>query len=449
MHCDKRLKIAVVGSGVSGLSAAWLLSKRHEVTLYEESDRIGGHANTVSVCVEGRQIPVDTGFIVFNRKTYPNFVALLDFLGVETQPSDMSFAVSMEDGAFEYSGSGLRGLFGQVRNAGRLRFWSMIADLVRFYRYAAADPIISDDPDLTLGDYLRLRRYGRPFREDHLLPMASAIWSAPVSQILSYPAAAFIRFNENHGLLQIKNRPAWETVAGGSRVYVDKLAASLARGVRLGQGGRKIRRFRRYVTVEDAAGEEAYDHVVVATGADQALRLLCDPTQEERSLLGAFNYSSNLAVLHCDESFMPKRRRVWSSWNYIQVDRAAHERCCVTYWMNTLQQIESVKPLFLTLNPVRPPRAGTLLRTEVYHHPVFNRRAIAAQNELWSLQGVRKTWFCGSYFGSGFHEDGLQAGLAVAERLGGVRRPWKVPNESSRIVLGPASIERALSGQNA
>jgi len=446
MPTDIRLKVAIVGTGISGLSTAWLLSQRHDVTVYERADRIGGHSNTILASVGRRSIPVDTGFIVFNRRTYPNLVALFEWLKVPTQASNMSFGVSMDDGALEYSGSGISGVFGQPRNLIRPRFWSMLADLLRFYRQAPIDSNLVDAENFSLGDYLKMRKYGEAFRDDHLLPMASAIWSASPSEMLSYPTAAFIRFHDNHGLLQLKHRPEWETVVGGSRNYVDRLTDTFAHRIRLDTGVREVRRMNNEVVVTDSRGRsERYDHVVMASHADQSLKMLSDPSPKERNLLGAFRYSRNLAVLHTDDTFMPKRRAVWSSWNYVGSRGAVRDGVCVTYWMNRLQNIESEKPLLVTLNPTRPPRAGTLLYSEVYDHPLFDAKAIAAQQRLWLLQGDRNTWYCGAYFGAGFHEDGLQAGLAVAEQLGDVRRPWQVPNESGRIVLTVKTTEASAS----
>jgi hypothetical protein len=412
------------------------------VTIYERADRVGGHSNTILASVGGRSIPVDTGFIVFNRQTYPNLVALLEHLHVRTEVSDMSFAVSLDNGALEYSGSGLAGVFGQPGNLLRPRFWSMLSDLVRFYRQAPLDQDLIDTQEITLGDYLERGRYGEAFRDHHVLPMASAIWSAPPAEMLSYPAGSFIRFHNNHGLLQLKNRPAWETVVGGSRRYVAQLVASFADRIKLDTAAINVRRTEHGPIVTDSSGRaERYDHVVMATHADQALAALADPSASERELLGAFRYSRNLAVLHSDASFMPKRRRVWSSWNYIGTRAAARDGACVTYWMNRLQNLAIDTQLFVTLNPARPPRGGTLLHSETYEHPIFDAKAIAAQQNLWLLQGARNTWFCGAHFGAGFHEDGLQAGLAVAEELGGLRRPWNVSNESARIVLAARRAE--------
>jgi uncharacterized protein len=432
-----RLKIAVVGTGIAGLSAAWLLSRRHNVTVYERAERTGGHSNTVLAEIDGRQIAVDTGFIVFNRRTYPNLTALFEFLKVPTQTSDMSFAVSLDGGALEYAGgSGLAGLLGQPSNLLRPRFWSMLSDLVRFYRNGPRDIRQVEDEQTSLGRYLDDQGYGAAFRDDHLLPMAAAIWSAAPADMLSYPAASFVQFHDNHGLLQLRNRPAWQTVAGGSRTYVERMIVGFDDRIRLDTGVRSVRRIDGHVLVTDTKGRtEQFDHVVMACHADQARGALSDPTARERALLGTFRYSRNLAVLHTDESLMPKRRAVWSSWNYIGARGSADTGVCVTYWMNRLQKLKSPRPLFVTLNPPRPPRTGTLLHSEIYEHPIFDEKAMSAQRKLWLLQGERNTWFCGAYFGAGFHEDGLQSGLAVAEQLGGLRRPWQVPNESGRIVL--------------
>jgi len=436
MRPSRRLKIAIVGTGISGLSAAWLLSQRHDVTVYERGDRVGGHSNTVLAKVDGLRLPVDTGFIVFNRKTYPNLTALFDLLEVPTERSNMSFAVSLDDGALEYSGSGLSGLFGQPLNILRPRFWSMLLDVLRFYRQAPQDVAGPGDHQMTLGEYLAHGRYGAPFRDDHLLPMASAIWSAAPKAMLDYPAAAFIRFHDNHGLLQVRNRPDWETVVGGSQSYVKRLCASFADRIRLNAGVRDVRRMSGRVIATDVHGNlETFDHVVMASHADETLAALADPSPSEHRLLGSFRYSRNLAVLHTDDSLMPKRHAVWSSWNYIGLRADTCDAVCVTYWMNRLQNLGTKTPVFVTLNPPRPPHAGTLLHSEVYDHPIFDAKAMDAQRRLWLLQGERNTWFCGAYFGAGFHEDGLQAGLAVAEQLGGLQRPWQVPNESGRIVL--------------
>jgi len=425
------LKIAVVGSGVAALSSAWLLSQRHKVTVYEQAERLGGHSNTVTAATTQGEVPVDTGFICFNDATYPNLIALFDHLGVKSRATDMSFAVSLEQGRFEYAAPGL---FAQRRNLVRPRFWSMLGEIMRFYRQAPLDLAGMTDPQLTLGDYLKREGFSEAFRDDHLLPMAAAIWSSPAHTLMDYPAEAFIRFCGNHGLLQLVDRPLWRTVEGGSRVYVEHLARSLS-DVRLARGVTAVRRVEQGVVVHDSqGGAERFDHVVIGAHADQALSMLAEPTARESELLGAFRYSRNLTVLHTDAGLMPRRRRAWASWNYIGADGGL----CVTYWMNRLQGLQG-QDLFVTLNPPRPPRQGSLLRSELYDHPIFDQAAIQAQKQLWSLQGQAGVWFCGAHFGAGFHEDGLQSGLAVAEQLGGVRRPWTVENESGRIHLPPPS----------
>lgn len=427
------LRIAVVGSGISGLSAAWLLARRHDVTLFEQADRLGGHSNTVVVGPTGDRIAVDTGFIVFNPETYPNLVALFEYLGVATCETEMSFAVSRHHGRLEYAGTGLSSLFAQPQNLLRPGFWSMLRDLRRFYATCVADLEGRNGRPETLGAYLARNGYGVRFRDDHLLPMAAAIWSASPDAMLDYPAAAFIRFFENHGLLKLRERPRWHTVVGGSRQYVRKLTEPLKRGIRRGARVVNVTRDARGGVLKTSDGTTSrFDHVVLAVHANEALGLLNDATEHERHLLGAFRYTHNRAFLHSDTSLMPARRAVWSSWNFVERDRPF-----VTYWMNRLQPIASQVPLFVTLNPCPLPVAGSVLHTEDYAHPIFDDRALAAQKDLWSLQGTRRTWYCGAYFGAGFHEDGLQAGLAVAEDLGGVRRPWRVPNESGRISRGP------------
>ncbi|HEX8470270.1 MAG TPA: FAD-dependent oxidoreductase [Brevundimonas sp.] len=437
-----RRHIAVVGSGVSGLSAAWLLSQAHDVTLYEPGERLGGHAHTIDVPTPDGIVPVDTGFIVFNEPNYPNFTALLNYLDVPSKPAHMSFAVSMNDGGFEYSSHGAKGLFAQKRNLASPKFWRMLLDLKRFHRTAEADLCDLDVSLCSLGDYLNKGRYGAAFRDKHLLPQAAAIWSSSSCKMADYPAAAFIRFYRNHRLLEVDLKPNWKTVDAGSRAYIDALAREF-RGRIVSDAVARVERLPGQVTIHTASGKsETFDGVVLATHSDQALALLDQPTADETRLLGAICYSKNRVVMHRDPKLMPKRRAVWAAWNYVGAGKkgggkaaeASEDHPSVTYWMNLLQGLPGA-PVFVTLNPEAEPAPATIIVDQEFDHPIFNSAALTAQQELWSLQGVQNTWFAGAWFGSGFHEDGLQVGLAVAEAIGGVKRPWSVENESGRIPL--------------
>ena len=431
-----RQRIAVIGAGVSGLSCAWALSRDHDVVLYEAERRLGGHANTSEVAWGGGTIAVDTGFIVYNEPTYPNLTALFAHIGIATAPTDMSFSVSLDRGAYEYAGKDLRGLFAQPSNMLRVRFWSMMRDLLRFYREAPRD--LSTLGDQSLGDYLARNAYGEAFLRDHLYPMAGAIWSMPADEVCTFPAAAFIRFFENHGLLKLAKRPTWRTVVGGSRAYVRRLVESIPQ-IRAGAPVRRVRRQGDGVEVQDARGADRFDQVVIAVHPDAALAMLDAPSEAERRLLGAFRYAPNVAWLHSDPSLMPRRKPAWAAWNYLAEGNGGGA-LAVSYWMNLLQPLGPGPELFVTLNPPRPPRGDLVHAQETYRHPQFDGVAMAAQKELWSLQGADRLWYCGAYFGSGFHEDGLQAGLAVAEQLGGATRPWRVDNESGRIFVTPAAL---------
>ncbi len=441
MQSLKRKRIAVIGGGISGLSSAWLLSQNNEVVLYERDGRLGGHSNTVDVQTSDGVIPVDTGFIVFNEWTYPNLVALFDHLKVPTLATDMSFGVSADDGRFEYSGGTLAGLIGQFSNIFRPRFWRMLQEVNRFYSSAPEKLLKGEFAGKTLGDVLNDGNYSDAFQRDHLLPMAAAIWSGTVEGMRDYPAASFARFFVNHGLFNYTDRPQWRTVKGGSRVYVEKISQAFES--RIGAGVRNITRTADGTEITDKAGhKDTFDAVVMASHADNTLAMLSDADEMERHLLSPFKYQKNLAVLHNDVKLMPKRRRVWSSWNYLArptQDANLHNdmNVCVTYWMNNLQHLDERHPLFVTLNPVQPADPDCVFQTFEYDHPLFDKNTDAAQQELWQLQGHRNTWYCGSYFGAGFHEDGLQSGLWAAESAGGMRRPWTVESESGRIHLGP------------
>jgi predicted NAD/FAD-binding protein len=446
------LKIAVIGSGISGLSCAWLLQGRHDVTVYEADGRIGGHSHTVEAAAGADAVPVDTGFIVYNEANYPNLTALFQHLGVATQHAEMSFGVSLDGGALEYGSAHPGALLAQPSNLFKPRFWAMIKDLVRFYREAPLALAALEREPLTLGELLDRGGYGEAFQHDHLLPQVGAIWSTSPAGARDYPAAALIRFFTNHGLLNLTTRPQWRTVTGGSRAYVAKLTAPFADRIRRDAGVVQVRRpMAGGVEVRDAqGGVERFDRVVIATHADQALAMLDAPTAQEQAILGAFRYSSNLAVLHSDTALMPRRRAAWSGWNHIG-RRDEPDGFCVTYWMNLLQTLPRRRNLFVTLNPRQAPDPAKVIGSYMYDHPLFDTAALNAQRRLWSLQGQGGVWYCGAHFGAGFHEDGLQSGLAAAEHLSAdqatpVRRPWSVADESGRIhITAPLELPEGLA----
>ncbi|CAN5861667.1 NAD/FAD-binding protein [soil metagenome] len=424
------MKVAVVGAGVAGLGAAWLLSKQHDVVVYEREDRFGGHSCTVDAPARSGHQPVDVGFIVFNERNYPNLVALLDHLGVATENSDMSFAVSLDRGRFEY-GSSFASYFAQRRNVVRPSFLRMTHDILRFNRLAPQLLERSEDLDFTIGDFVDEAGFGAAFRDRYLVPMAACIWSTPIGRMLDYPAQTFVRFFNNHGLLTVGSQLSWRTVSGGSRSYVDRIVTPLRQRARLGTPASAVRRDVDGAHVRDAAGHwDRFDKVILACHADQALALLSDADAPERDLLGRFAYSSNEVWLHADATLMPRRRSAWSSWNYVADGEDRDSAVSVTYWMNRLQSLADDAPLFVSVNPARTPQSA--LQRFTFEHPMYDAGAIRAQRGLHALQGVRDTYFCGSYCGYGFHEDALSAGLDVAEQLG-VRRPWLKPHEHRRI----------------
>ena len=417
------MKIAVIGAGISGLSSAYrLVQAGADVTLFEAGNYFGGHSNTVDVEVDGFRFGVDTGFLVFNQRTYPKLIALFDELGVDSVGSDMSFSVKLPlaGRTLEWAGSNLDTVFAQRRNLLSLPFLGMVRDILRFNKEATA--LATGDgpmPAQSLGDFLDDRGYSEAFRNWYLLPMAACIWSCPAGQMLAFPAATFIRFCHNHGLLQVSDRPQWRTVRGGSRVYVDKMLAAIpsrrlvmpVRSVTRAAGGGA-----RSVRVETAAGAEQFDQVVLACHSDQALALLGDARDDERAVLGAIGYQPNRAVLHTDASCLPVNRRAWSAWNY-QSTASATPEVCVHYLINKLQPLPCSTPVIVSLNPIDQPDPRMVLGEFDYAHPVFDAAAVGAQGRLQALQGVQGTWFAGAWTGYGFHEDGLTSGLAVAAAL--------------------------------
>ncbi|MEW5837285.1 MAG: FAD-dependent oxidoreductase [Pseudomonadota bacterium] len=427
MKTDQALDIVVIGAGVAGLVAAWLLGSRHRVTLVEANDYPGGHTHTVDVDDAQGALPVDTGFIVYNEPNYPHLCALLAHLGVPTRMSDMSFSASIDEGRIEYAGNDLDTLFAQRGNLLRPRYLGMVGDILRFNRLAKrvlqkADPA----NDVSLGEFLDRHRLGAAFRHHYLLPMAAAIWSCPTRTMLRFPIQSFARFFNNHGLLNLVDRPLWRTVEGGSRVYVEKLIASGHFNLVLNTPIKTVRREAGRVFVD--ALEGSFDAAVFASHADQTLGMLDEPDALERELLGAFAYQENLAWLHSDARLMPRLRKVWSSWNYLGYAEAgrdlATERVAVSYWMNRLQGLSSTSDYFVTLNPVEPPQADKVHGRYVYHHPVFDERAVNAQPRLAQLQGHRRSWYCGSFFGYGFHEDAVRSAVELAARFG-IAPPWR------------------------
>jgi predicted NAD/FAD-binding protein len=415
-------RIAVIGSGIAGLAAARALSRargQRRVTLFEAASDFGGHANTVEVTLDGVTHGVDTGFLVYNERTYPNLVRLFAELEVATAPADMSFSVQARGHGLEWSGSSLASVFAQRRNLLRPAFWRMLADIARFNRMTSglatgADASLSDQSVL---DFLDTHRFGREIREWYLLPMIACIWSCPRQQMLDFPMATLIRFCSNHGLLQVTDRPQWMTVRGGSRHYVQRIVKGLD-DARLRTPVLNVRRNAAGALVTTAGHVEHFDQVVFACHSDQTLRLLAgDASAAETEILGAIRYQPNRAVLHTDASLLPARRSAWAAWNHESSSAGDGSGVCLHYLINRLQPLPWQQPLIVSLNPLREPRVDSVIRSFEYDHPIFDRRAIAAQGRLPEIQGQRRSWFCGAWAGYGFHEDGLKSGLAAAQAL--------------------------------
>jgi predicted NAD/FAD-binding protein len=405
------MKVAVIGSGIAGNVAAYKLRKEHDITVFESGSYVGGHTNTMDVYEDDRALAVDTGFIVFNDRTYPNFIRLLEEIGQESQPSEMSFSVQADDGRVEYSGSSLNGLFAQRKNLLRPSFYRMIRDILRFNRTTLPNVDLLDGTE-TLRNYLLENGYSKEFIDHYLIPMAAAIWSAEPGSVLEMPVKFLVRFFANHGLLQISDRPVWHVIKGGSREYVNKLVAGHQDRIRLNSPVQSIRRTDDYVEVHSATGgSERFDYVFVACHSDQALSLLQDASPMEREVLGAIQYQSNEAILHTDASLMPRKQCAWSAWNY-HIPRDSARHVAVTYNMNILQGLKANKQYLVTLNNDRHIDPGKVIRTVQYEHPVYSRESVAAQRRQSEINEDR-TFFCGAYWRNGFHEDGVVSALSA------------------------------------
>lgn len=435
----QRLRIAVIGSGISGASAAWALNPHHDVILYEKSAVAGGHTATVDIDYRGKAISVDTGFIVYNEGTYPNLTALFAELDVKTHASNMSFALSLDHGRLEWAGDSLATLFAQKRNLLRPSFLLMLREVLRFNRQCLKDRDAGHLGKLSIGDYLNWRGFSPGFTNNYLVPMAAAIWSSPAARLLDFPAEHFVNFFDNHRLIYMKPHE-WRTVTGGSRNYLEKLLAPLGSRLRLNCGIAEVRRHGGHVVVRDTTGTETvFDKVIFASHSDQTLSMLTDATDDERRVLSAIPYQPNRVVLHSDARLMPVREKVWASWNYLRSTRSETRAATVTYWMNRLQGIDRDYPLFVTLNPDREPDPSKVFAEFTYEHPLFDASAMQAQAALESLQGRNGTYFAGAWTGYGFHEDGLRSGLKAALALGG-SVPWLFSNTNGPVsALGEAA----------
>jgi len=406
------MRVAIVGSGISGLVVAHLLRRDHAITVFEANDYVGGHTHTVDVDLEGEQLAVDTGFIVYNERNYPNFTQLLNQLGVQTQRSTMSFSFRQDKPELEYNGSTVRQLFAQPRNLVRPRFYRMLADIVRFNKSAPA-AIANGAASLTLGEYVDASRFSQEFVDHYLVPMGAAIWSSPAARVLDMPAAFFVRFFENHGMLTIDDRPEWRTVVGGSARYVERLIATFADRIRLNSPVRQVRRADDHVLVDD----ERFDEVVIASHSDQALRMLADPSDAEREILSAIPYQANEVVLHTDTQLLPRRRRAWAAWNY-HMSGEPDQPVGVTYNMNILQSLTASETLCVTLNDIDGISPDRVIERFRYFHPLFTTEGIQAQQRHGEISGKRRTHYCGAYWRNGFHEDGVASALAVGREFG-------------------------------
>lgn len=426
---SQRKKVAVVGSGISGISAAWFLSQEHDVTLFEKNEKLGGHTNTITLDLDGKSQPVDTGFIVFNTPNYPNLTAMFKHLQVKTQETEMSFSVTANKGELEYSGNNLNTLFAQRRNLLSVAHWKMIGEILRFNKQAKQDLEVNhfgtEAPlTLSLGDYLNRHGFSQRMRDYYLLPMAAAIWSCPLETMMKFPVGSFLQFFENHGLLNIEDRPQWESVVNGSEQYIKAIMTNKPFNVKLSSPVSKVYKTDFGLAVRTQKDTEmVFDDVVFASHADETYQILDDVLKPEFEFLSNFKYQENIAYLHSDLSLMPKRKLAWAAWNYLRNTNSKESPVAVTYWMNLLQNFKTKTPLLVTLNPSQPPQKSLTHKRIVYQHPVFDTDAMTSQTYLSDIQGKNNLWFCGSYFGYGFHEDGLTSSVNLA-KLWDIDLPW-------------------------
>jgi len=417
------MKIAVIGSGISGLSSAWLLKDKYDVTLFEKNDYFGGHSNTASIEYDGKKIDVDTGFIVFNFRTYPNLKAFFELLGVKIEKSDMSFGIKDLDGGLEYSGNNLFSLFAQKKNLLNLKFLFMLKDIMRFNKSAIS--LIESGGDIgskSLGEFIDDLKLGDYFKNYYLFPMAGAIWSCPLDLIKNYPAKTFLQFFYNHGLLSVVNQPQWYSVSGGSKQYVQRIISDLDK-VKLNCNIVSSKKVGDKIELRDDSGKNyEFDHVIFASHTNQTSNIIIDKTDDEKDILSKIKYSKNIALLHKDQNQMPQRKNAWASWVYLS--KKQENKVSLSYWMNNLQNIDQSLPLFVTLNPIDEISPKDIFAKYDYEHPIFDEDTVEAQENLEKIQGKRNIWFCGAWTKYGFHEDGLNSAINVAKKLG-VEVPWK------------------------
>ena len=410
------MKIAIVGTGISGLTAAYLLNREHDIVVFEKNDYVGGHTHTHDVKTNESSLAVDSGFIVYNEVTYPNFIKLLDQLGVQRQKTTMGFSVKSVKKNLEYAGNSLKTLFAQRLNYFRPSFWIMLRDILRFNKKGKAD-LANLSAEIKLGDYLRQNNYSRSFINHYIIPMGSAIWSTKANSMMDMPALFFIRFFNNHGLMQVKNRSGWWVIKGGSREYVKKMIAKFDSKIRLNTAVESISRSENKIIIQVLGKEEIFDAVVIATHSDQALQLLSDSTQQEIEVLSALPYQSNEALLHTDSSVLPKRKNAWASWNY-NLDQEVDQPMAMTYNMNILQTLNTNETYCVTLNNNDLVDSNKILKTLYYEHPQFTPEGISAQKRKHEISGINNTYYCGAYWRNGFHEDGVVSALEVCGHFG-------------------------------